>query len=78
MKNLINNKLKTAHNNYFSRIFDAPFGGNHRQFWKYIRAKCKDNNEISTLTVNRQCISDTKSKATVLNNYFNQSLPKKT
>jgi len=50
--------LKATHNNYFSRIFaiDASFGGNHRQFWKYIRAKHKDNNEIST------CISDAKVK----------------
>ena len=70
MKNVINKKLKTAHNNYFSRMFDASFGGNRRQFWKYIRAKCKDNNEISTLTVNGQYVSDTKSKATILNNYF--------
>ena len=70
MKNLTNTKLKAAHNNYFSRIFDASFGGNRRQFWKYIRAKHKDNNEISTLTVNGQCVSDTKSKAIVLNNYF--------
>ena len=70
MKNLVNNKLKVAHNNYFSRIFDASFSGNRCQFWKYIRAKCKDNNDIYTLTVNGQCASDTKSKATVLNNYF--------
>ena len=32
MKNLINNNLKAAHNNYFSRIFDASFGDNRRQF----------------------------------------------
>ena len=40
MKNL-NNILKVTHNNYFSGIFaiDASFGGNHCQFWKYIRAK---------------------------------------
>jgi len=32
MKNLISNKLKAAHNNYFSRIFDTSFGGNRLQF----------------------------------------------
>ena len=70
MKNLVSGKLKAAHNSYFSRIFDTSFDGNRRQFWKYIRVKCKDNNEIPTLKVNGQCISDSKSKATVLNNYF--------
>ena len=70
MKNLIKNNLKAAHNNYFSRIFDASIGGNRCQFLKYIRAKHKDNNEISTLKVNGQCISDTKGKANALNNYF--------
>ena len=35
-----------------------------------ISEQSTDNNEISTLTMNGQCISDTKSKATVLNNYF--------
>jgi len=67
MKNLVNGKLKAAHN---SRILNTSFDGNRRQFWKYIRAKRKDNNEIPTLKVNGQCISDSKSKATVLNNYF--------
>jgi len=51
MKNLIKNNSKAAHNNYFSRIFDTSTGGNRCQFWKYIRAKHKDNNEISTLKV---------------------------
>jgi len=67
MKNLVSGKLKAAHNSYFSI---ASFDGNRHQFWKYIRAKRKDNNEIPTLKVNGQCISDSKSKATVLNNYF--------
>ena len=39
MKNSINSMLKTAHNNYFSKLFDGSFSGNCRQFWKYIRAK---------------------------------------
>jgi len=39
------------------------------------RVKRKDSNEISTLTVNDQLLSDNRSKATALNNYIsNQSL----
>jgi len=70
IKNSINNKIKVAHNNYFSRMFDDSFDGNRRQFWKYIRAKRKDFHNISTLTVNGKVISDSKSKADALNNYF--------
>ena len=33
------------------------------------RVKRKDSNEISTLTVNNQLLSDYRSKATALNNY---------
>ena len=42
IKNLINVKLKDAHNNYYGRLFDNSFGGNKRQFWKYIKAKRKE------------------------------------
>ena len=70
MKNSINSKLKAAHNNYFIRLFDGSFGGNRRQFWKYIRAKRKENRNISTLVVDGQPISDSKEKANVLNKYF--------
>ena len=30
-------------------MFDNSFNGNCKQFWKYIRAKCKDHHNISTL-----------------------------
>ena len=62
--------LKTAHNNYFSKLFDGSFSGNRRQFWKYIRAKRKDNHNISTLVTNGLPISDSKEKANVLNKHF--------
>jgi len=48
---LITSKLKEAHNNYCGRLFDDSFGGSRRQFWKYIRTKCKDEIGISTITV---------------------------
>ena len=70
MKNSINSMLKTAHNNYFSKLFDGSFSGNRRQFWKYIRAKRKDNHNISTLVTNGLPISDSKEKANVLNKHF--------
>ena len=70
IKNSINSKIKVAHNNYFNRMFDNSFNGNRRQFWKYIRAKRKDYHNISTLIVDGESISDTKSKANALNNYF--------
>ena len=47
MKNLVHNKLKKVHNIYFGRLFDNTFSGNRRQFWKYIRVRCKDSHEIS-------------------------------
>jgi len=46
MKNLINVKLKKAHNNYYARLLDISFDGNKRQFWKCIKAKRKDTNVI--------------------------------
>ena len=38
-RNEVNRKLKLVHLSYCSRLFDESFSGNHRQFWKYIRAK---------------------------------------
>ena len=32
MKNLVHNKLKEAHNKYFSRLFDDNFSSNHGNF----------------------------------------------
>jgi len=43
LKNAISSKLKMTHNNYYGRNLDTSFNGNHRQFWKYIRAKQKTN-----------------------------------
>ena len=34
---------------YYARLFDASFDGNKRQFWKYIKAKRKDTDVISTI-----------------------------
>ena len=51
MKNLINNKLREAHNSYCGRLFNDSFGGSRRQFWKYIKAKRKDDIGISTIMV---------------------------
>jgi len=70
MKNLLNAKLKKAHNNYYARLFNASFDGNKRQFWKYIKAKWKDTNVIPTITVDGIPLSDTLSKAEALNNQF--------
>ena len=41
-----------------------------RQFWKYIRAKRKDDIGISTITVDGKPCTDSKAKAEALNNYF--------
>ena len=70
MKNLINVKLKDAHNNYCGRLFDNSFGGNKRQFWKYIKAKRKDTNAISTIMIDGSPHTDTLSKAEALNKQF--------
>ena len=70
MKNLINVKLKDAHNNYYGRLFDNSFGGNKRQFWKYIKAKRKDTNAISTIMIDGSPHTDTLSKAEALNKQF--------
>ena len=70
IKNQINNKLKEAHNNYCSRLFDDSFGGSKRQFWKYIKAKRKDDVGIYTIVVDGKPCTDAKSKAKALNSYF--------
>ena len=49
MKNLVHNKLKEAHNKYFSRLFGDNFSGNHDNFGN-ILTKHKDSHGISTLT----------------------------
>ena len=41
IKNQINNKLKVAHNNYCSRLFDDSFGGSKRQFGNLLRLSAK-------------------------------------
>ena len=69
-RNLVNSRLKEAHNNYYTKLFDNSFSGNRRQFWKYIRAKRQDKQDIPTLIVDGQPISNSKDKANVLNNYF--------
>ena len=40
------------------------------QFWKYIRAKHKNDIEISTITVDGKPCTYSKAKAEALNNYF--------
>jgi len=45
----LNNKLKKAHNNYCSRLFDNLFGSSKRQFRKYIKIKCKHDVGVSVL-----------------------------
>ena len=77
IKNQINNKLKEAHNNYCSRLFDYSFGGSKRQFWKYIKAKRKDDVGISTIAVDGKPCTDAKSKAESLNSYFKPVFTKK-
>ena len=75
IKNFINTTLKEAHNIYYSRLFDNSFSGNHRQFWKYIRAKRQDKHDIPTLFINDQPIHSATGKANALNSH---SLQKKT
>ena len=52
------------------RLFDNSFGGNKRQFWKYIKAKRKDTNAISTIMIDGSPHTDTLSKAEALNKQF--------
>ena len=32
-RNGVNSRLKEAHNNYYTKLFDNSFRGNHPQFW---------------------------------------------
>ena len=70
LKNSINSKVRAAHNNYYSRLFNNSFSGNRRQFWKYIRAKKQDKHDIPTLLIGDQTIHHAKDKANALNNHF--------
>jgi len=64
------NKVESAHSSYCRRMFDNSFSGNHRQFWKYIKAKHKDSTEISPLLVNGSTVSNPQGKAAVLSDQF--------
>jgi len=70
MKNSINTKLKEAHNNYYTRLFDNSFNGSRRQFWKYIKAKRQDKPDIPALFVDDKPIHSSKDKANALNSHF--------
>ena len=48
-RNLVKSRLKEAHNNCYSKLFDNTFSGNRQQFWKYIRAKRQDKQYITNL-----------------------------
>jgi len=69
IKSCINCKIKEAHTNYYTKMFDNSHNGNRRQFWKYIRAQCKENHSISTLVVDGKPITESKCKANALNIY---------
>ena len=78
LKNSINSKVRAAHNNYYSRLFNNSFSGNRRQFWKYIRAKKQDKHDIPTLLIGDQTIHHAKDKANALNNHFKSVFTKET
>ena len=69
-RNLVNCRLKEAHNNYYARLFDSSFSGNRCQFWKYVRAKRQDKHDIPTLLVDGKPVNSSKDKAKALNNHF--------
>ena len=75
IKKSINTTLKEAHNIYYRRLFDNSFSGNRQQFWRYIRAKQQDKQDIPTLFINDQPIHSVMGKANALNSH---SLQKKT
>jgi len=60
IKNSINYKIKTVNTNYYTKMFDNSLNGNRRQFWKYVRAKRKENHNISTLVVDGKPITESK------------------
>ena len=62
LRNSINTKLKGAHNEYYSKLFDNSFKGNRRQFWRYIRAKQQDKPDIPALLVNSHPVHSAKGK----------------
>ena len=51
-------------------MFDDSFSGNGRQFWKYIKAKCRDSTGISPLLVNDSIVSDPQGKVAALSDQF--------
>ena len=44
-RNLANCRLKEAHDNYYTRLFNNSFSGNHHQFWKYKMDKQQDKHD---------------------------------
>ena len=69
-RNEVNSKLELVHFSCRRRMLDNSFSGNHRQFWKYIKAKCKDSSGISPLLVNGSIVSDPQGKAVALSDQF--------
>ena len=63
-------EINKTRNDYVSNLLGENLQSNPKKFWSYIKSLKQDNVSIPPLKVNNQTITDSKSKANALNNYF--------
>jgi len=70
-KSQLQKDIRNAHLDYINKTLNESLGkGNNKNFWKYIKAKRRDNIGVSSLEKNGALQHDSKSKANILNNQF--------
>ena len=61
---------RKAHDKYISDLLSPNHEHGNKRFWSYIKTKRKDQCSVPSLEVNHQTISDSQSKANILNDQF--------
>ena len=70
IKNEVNNLMKETYHNYCTHLFDGAHSNNRKRFWSLIKHRRKDFSTITSLKVDRQCVTSPLDKAEALNNQF--------
>ena len=81
LRKTVHKELEIAHQNYVNELFDfdefdnSTVAGNRnpqitKRFWRYIKAKRKDQSGIPVLRANGKDITDPEEKANILNDHY--------
>ena len=63
-------KLTTAHQQYYTHLFDDPHTNNNKRFWSLVKKLRKNHQSIPTLSVDNDLKISPSSKAEALNQQF--------